>query len=142
MYDPMMIQPMRDELTALGIKELRTAAEVDAFMADKNGSALIIVNSVCGCAAGMARPGIREALRNGARPDRIASVFAGQDTEATAKARGYFSEVPPSSPSFALFRDGKLAHFVPRHKIEGRDASSVAADLKASFDSFCAVAAS
>jgi len=133
-YDPIMVQPMRDELTQLGVKELLTAADVDAFMAEKNGTALIVVNSVCGCAAGMARPGLREALRNQTHPDRVATVFAGQDLEAVARARSYFADFPPSSPSFALFRDGKVAHFIPRHKIEGRDPRQVAADLTAAFE--------
>ena len=138
MYDDLLVKPMREELTSIGVTELRTAEDVDAFMADESGTALIVVNSVCGCAAGMARPGLRLALENASRPDRVATVFAGQDGEATAKARGFFGEVPPSSPSFALFKDGGLAHFIPRHAIEGRQATDVAADLTAAFDEHCA----
>jgi putative YphP/YqiW family bacilliredoxin len=137
-YPEMLVAPMREELTKIGVTELRTADEVDAFMAETAGTALVLVNSVCGCAAGMARPGLRMALENGVKPDRVATVFAGQDLEATAKARSYFADVPPSSPSVALFKDGELVHFVPRHRIEGRDAGSVADDLKAAFAEHCA----
>lgn len=138
-YSPLMVRPMREELTAAGVEELLTPEDVDRFMNEKSGTALLVVNSVCGCAAGMARPGIRYALEHGRRPDRVASVFAGQDLEATARARGYLSEIPPSSPSIAFFKDGELLHFVPRHRIEGRDAQSVARDLMAVFDEHCAV---
>ncbi len=134
MYDPRFTDPMRAELTDHGVQDLRTAADVDAFMAEKKGTALIIVNSVCGCAAGMARPGVRDALAKGPRPDRVGTVFAGVDKDAAARARGYFSQYPPSSPSFALFRDGEVAHFIPRHHIEGRDASQVAANLRSAFE--------
>jgi putative YphP/YqiW family bacilliredoxin len=137
-YSPLLVRPMREELTSIGVKELLTPADVDTFMAEKTGTALLVVNSVCGCAAGMARPGIRLALENGRRPDRVASVFAGQDLEATARARGYIEDIPPSSPSIALFKDGELVHFIPRHRIEGRDAYAVAADLKSAFDEHCA----
>jgi len=137
MYDDLLVMPMREELTSIGVTELRTAEEVDAFMAETSGTALIVVNSVCGCAAGMARPGLRVALQNESRPDRVATVFAGQDAAATARARDFFSQVPPSSPSFALFSGGDLAHFIPRHAIEGRDATDVAADLAAAFDEHC-----
>jgi len=140
-YSELMVKPMREELTSAGVKELRTAADVDAFMAEKSGTALLVVNSVCGCAAGMARPGIRLALQNERRPDRIASVFAGQDLEATARARGYISDVPPSSPSIAFFKDGELVHFIPRHRIEGRDAHAVAGDLTTVFNENCLVPA-
>jgi putative YphP/YqiW family bacilliredoxin len=129
---------MREELTSIGVQELLTPQDVDTFMAEKSGTALLVVNSVCGCAAGMARPGIRLALENENRPDRAVSVFAGQDLEATARARGYLADIPPSSPSIALFKDGELVHFIPRHRIEGRDAYAVAADLKAAFDEHCA----
>jgi len=138
MYDDLMLTPMREELTAMGVTELRTADEVDAFMAETNGTALIVVNSVCGCAAGMARPGLRLALEGANRPDRLGTVFAGQDADATAKARGHFGQVPPSSPSFALFKGGELAHFIPRHAIEGREANDVASDLSAAFAEHCA----
>lgn len=136
-YDEMMVRPMREDLTSIGVTELKTAAEVDDFMAEKTGTALIVVNSVCGCAAGMARPGLKMALAEGSKPDRVATVFAGQDTEATGRAREFFADVPPSSPSFALFKDGDLAHFVPRHAIEGREAHTVAADLRQAFDEHC-----
>jgi putative YphP/YqiW family bacilliredoxin len=136
-YDPILVKPMREELTRAGVKELTTAAEVDGFMADKAGTALVIVNSVCGCAAGMARPGVRLALQNAKRPDRVATVFAGQDVEAAARARSYFADFPPSSPSFALFKNGEVVHFIPRHWIEGRSAEHVAKDLSDAFDRFC-----
>ena len=137
MYDPTITQPMRDELTSIGVRELRTPQDVDAVLGDPKGTTLLIVNSVCGCAAGMARPGLKAALQAG-RPDRVVSVFAGVDGEATRKARGYFPAVPPSSPFFALFKDGSLVHFIPRHRIEGRDAGSLAADLVAAIASVSA----
>ncbi len=133
MYSPLLVQPMRDELTSIGFQELRTAEEVDAFMADKSGSALLVVNSVCGCAAGQARPGVRAALQSEVKPDRLATVFAGQDAEAAARARGYFADIPPSSPSIALFNQGELVYFVPRHRIENRSAAEVADDLTQAF---------
>jgi putative YphP/YqiW family bacilliredoxin len=140
-YDPILVAPMREELTRLGVQELTTAEEVDRFMARKEGTALLVVNSVCGCAAGQARPGVALALeKSTVRPDRIATVFAGQDVEATARARSYFQDYPPSSPSMALFKDGAVVHFVPRHLIEGRDAVSVANDLLEAFRSHCAPA--
>jgi putative YphP/YqiW family bacilliredoxin len=132
---------MREELTAIGFQELMTPEDVDAFMADKAGTALLVINSVCGCAAGMARPGVRLALQQGPRPDRLATVFAGQDIDAVAHARGYFADYPPSSPSMALIRDGELVHFVPRHQIEGRTAEMVAGDLAKALDEHCAPAA-
>ena len=137
-HDPILVRPMREELTRIGVQELRTTQEVDEFMAQKSGTAMIVVNSVCGCAAGQARPGVQRALESSVKPDRVATVFAGQDLEATAKVRDYFSQLPPSSPSIALFKEGELVHFVPRHAIEGRDAVSVANDLVAAFDKFCA----
>lgn len=139
-YSPMLVRPMREELTSAGFEELTTAEEVERFMADRGGSALVVVNSVCGCAAGMARPGVRLALQDGPRPDRLATVFAGQDLEATARMRSYFPDLPPSSPSMALFRDGELVYFLPRHKIEGRDALAVARDLAEAFTRHCAAA--
>jgi putative YphP/YqiW family bacilliredoxin len=141
-YSEMLVKPMREELTSVGVKELRTSQDVDAFMADKTGTAMLVVNSVCGCAAGMARPGIRQALQSGRLPDRVATVFAGQDLEATARARSYFQDVPPSSPSIAFFKDGELVYFMPRHRIEGRNADAVAGDLVTVFEENCAVAAS
>ena len=133
MYSPLLVQPMRDELVSIGFQELRTAEEVDAFMADKTGSALLVVNSVCGCAAGQARPGVRAALESDVRPDRLATVFAGQDAEAAAQARSYFADVPPSSPSIAVFNQGELVYFVPRHRIENRSSEEVSADLSQAF---------
>lgn len=136
-YDPVLVKPMREELTRLGVTELTTAAEVDEFMADKSGTTLVIVNSVCGCAAGMARPGVQLALQGEKRPARVATVFAGQDLDATQKAREYFPDYPPSSPSFVLFKDGEVATFVPRHRIEGRTPGDVAKDLVAAFEEHC-----
>ena len=136
-YDPRLVQPMREELTAIGFREMFTAADVDAFMAESDGTALIVVNSVCGCAAGMARPGVRLALQQAPRPDRLATVFAGQDLEAVAQARRYFDGYPPSSPSMALFKGGELVHFVPRHHIEGRSAQQVASDLVKVLEEHC-----
>lgn len=136
-YSEMLVRPMREELTSAGVKELRTAQDVDAFLAEKNGTALLVVNSVCGCAAGMARPGIRHALQNGKRPDRVATVFAGQDLEATARARAHMADIPPSSPSVAFFKDGELVYFLPRHRIEGRSAQNVAQDLVTVFEEHC-----
>jgi len=124
---------MRLELTSAGVKELKTAAEVDTFMAEKTGTAVLIVNSVCGCAAGGARPGIKLALQS-IKPTRVATVFAGQDTEAVAKVRSYMSDIPPSSPSIAVFKDGELVHFVPRHMIEGRDPKTIASELVKAFE--------
>lgn len=140
-YSPMLVNPMREELTSVGFAELTTTAEVERFMAERSGTALLMVNSVCGCAAGMARPGVRLALQSRVRPDRLATVFAGQDLEATARARAYFSEIPPSSPSLALFKDGEMVYFMPRHRIEGRDALAVAQDLITVFASHCQPAA-
>ena len=140
-YSPMLVRPMKEELTAAGFQELLTAADVDATMADKSGTTLLVVNSVCGCAAGMARPGVRLALRGEVKPDRLVTVFAGQDLEATARMRSYLADIPPSSPSMALFKDGEVVYFVPRHRIEGRSAEALAEDLAGAFSKFCAVAA-
>ena len=136
-YPEALVAPMRAELTSAGIKELRTAADVDTFMADKTGTAMVIVNSVCGCAAGGARPGVKLSLQHEKKPVRVATVFAGQDIEAVAKARSYFADIPPSSPCVALFKDGELVHFTPRHMIEGRDPRSIAADLVKAYDENC-----
>lgn len=136
-YPEQMVAPMRAELTSFGVQELRTATEVDDFFGQQSGTALVLVNSVCGCAAGSARPALRTALETGTRPDRIATVFAGQDLEATTRARELFGDVPPSSPSMALLKDGELVHFLPRHLIEGRDAMSIASDLNDAFAEFC-----
>lgn len=135
-YSPLLVKPMREELTSVGVEELTTAEEVDRWMSERDGLSLLVVNSVCGCAAGAARPGVRLALEGEHRPDRIATVFAGQDVEATKQARGYFADIPPSSPSMALFQGDELVYFVPRHRIEGRDAHGVAEDLAGAFERF------
>ncbi|MFS0726126.1 BrxA/BrxB family bacilliredoxin [Paenibacillus sp. 1P07SE] len=132
-----MVQPMRDDLTRIGMKELRTAEEVEAELPTAKGTALLVVNSVCGCAAGQCRPGVAEALQHAVTPDHLFTVFAGQDKEATAKAREYLAPYPPSSPSIALMKDGELVHFIERHQIENRSAAEIAADLTAAFDRFC-----
>ncbi len=137
-YSPLIVNPMKQELTSIGFQELLTPEDVEAFMSDKEGTALLVINSVCGCAAGQARPGVRLALQNDVRPDRLVTVFAGQETEATKRARSYFEDIPPSSPSIALFKDGELVYFVPRHRIESRSAQEVAADLKSAFDRYFA----
>jgi putative YphP/YqiW family bacilliredoxin len=129
-----MVQPMRDELTRIGVKELRTGTEVDAFMADRTGTAMIVVNSVCGCAAGSARPGVSLALQHPNRPDRVATVFAGQDLEATQQARSYFADFPPSSPSIVILRNGEPVHYVSRQMIEGRDPQMVSQILITAFE--------
>lgn len=139
-YDPMLVQPMREELTSLGIQELRTAEAVDAALA-KPGTTMVVVNSVCGCAAGGARPGVALAMKHGTLPDNIVTVFAGQDTDATERARSFFTGVPPSSPSVAILRDGQLVAFLPRHHIEGRSPEMIAASLTSAFDEICATAA-
>lgn len=141
LYDPTLTQPMRDELTSIGVKELRTAAEVDAAMAE-TGTTLVVVNSVCGCAAGSARPAIRLALQHGTLPDRTVTVFAGQDREATQRARDFFHGYPPTSPAIALMRDGQVVHMIPRHHIEGRTAEMIADNLKDAFDALCVPAQS
>ncbi|MDZ4746545.1 MAG: BrxA/BrxB family bacilliredoxin [bacterium] len=138
-YDPMFVKPMREELTSLGIKELSTAADVDAAIKEP-GTTMVIVNSVCGCAAGGARPGVALALKHGTLPDNMVTVFAGQDTEATERMRSYFTGMPPSSPSIAIVRDGELVAFMPRHHIEGRTPEMIASALTASFDQLCAPA--
>ena len=130
---------MRTELTSCGFEELTTAADVDRFMQESADGALLVVNSVCGCAAGQARPGVRAAVEHPARPAHLATVFAGQDVEATARARSFFADIPPSSPSIALFKDGDLVYFVPRHRIESRSAEAVAQDLSDAFERYFAV---
>jgi putative YphP/YqiW family bacilliredoxin len=134
MYPPELVQPMREELTQLGAEELMTPEAVDAWVGDRVHSGLLVVNSVCGCAAGMARPGVGIAMRHGKRPQRLATVFAGQDRDATTRARHHFGQIPPSSPSMALFKNGQVVDFLPRHKIEGRTAQDVARDLTAMFE--------
>ena|SRR5579863_7369019 len=141
MYPEIMVIPMREELTRIGVQELRTAGEVDNAIVNQPGTSMVIVNSICGCAAGRMRPAIRVALQNSVRPDKMFSVFAGQDTEATERARSYFTGYPPSSPSIALLRDGKLIYMMQRSDIEHREAADIAAELKKTFDKFCAVPA-
>jgi putative YphP/YqiW family bacilliredoxin len=137
MYPEIMVIPMREELTRLGIEELRSAADVDRFVQKESGTTMLIVNSICGCAAGRMRPAVRLALQNATKPGKIATVFAGQDLEATAQARAHFVGYPPSSPSIAILRDGKVIYMMHRHQIETRDAAAIAADLKAAFDQHC-----
>lgn len=131
------IQPMRDELTSIGFQELRTPEEVENTLPTAKGTALVVVNSVCGCAAGQCRPGVAQALQGEIKPDHLFTVFAGQDKEATAKAREYFAPYPPSSPSIALMKDGELVHFIERHGVEDRSAGEIAEELKEAFDRFC-----
>jgi putative YphP/YqiW family bacilliredoxin len=138
MYPEIMVIPMREELTRLGIEELRTGAEVDRALPNRPGTTLVVVNSICGCAAGRMRPAIRVALQNSAQPDKAFTVFAGQDKEATERARSYFTGQPPSSPSIAILRDGQLVYMMPRRDIESREAHAIASDLKAALDKFCA----
>ena len=138
MYPEIMVIPMREELTRLGIEELRTPEAVDGALKAQPGTTLVVVNSICGCAAGRMRPAVSMALQQAARPDKAFSVFAGQDLEATECARGYFTGQPPSSPSIAILRDGQLVYMMPRRDIESREAPAIAADLKAALDKFCA----
>lgn len=137
MYPEHIVAPMRAELTSLGVKELQSAQDVDSAMTATEGTTLLVVNSVCGCAAGAARPGVRKALAHNAKPTNVVTVFAGVDAEATKRAREYLLPYPPSSPSIALFKDGKLVHFVERHHIEGRSADMIADNLKMAFDQYC-----
>lgn len=141
MYPEFFIAPMREELTRLGVKELRTARDVDDAVGGQSGTLMLVVNSVCGCAAGRARPGVAAALRHETRPDALATVFAGADVEATQRAREYFTGYPPSSPAIAILRDGKLVYMMERHQIENREADVIARDLTDAFDRFCAPAA-
>lgn len=136
-YPEQMLAPMRAELTSAGILELRTTEQVNSFFNESQDAALILINSVCGCAAGSARPAVRLSMDHPCTPPRFATVFAGQDLEATAHLRSLLGDVPPSSPSMALIKNGELVHFVPRHMIEGRDAATIAADLTVAFDEYC-----
>lgn len=136
-YDERLVAPMRAEIVGQGVQELRTIGEVDAVLGDPAGTQLVFVNSVCGCAAGSARPGLSLALRHGRRPSRCYTVFAGQDLDATARARSYFAEYQPSSPSIALLKDGEVVYFMHRYQIEGRSGEAIAADLTAAFDEHC-----
>jgi putative YphP/YqiW family bacilliredoxin len=140
MYPELMLLPMREELTKAGVQELRTAADVDRAV-QVAGTTMIVVNSVCGCAAGRMRPAVRMAMQHGTRPDHVYSVFAGQDREATDHARSFFTGYPPSSPSIAILRDGKLVYMLQRHQIETREAQAIAADLTSAFDRLCATTA-
>jgi putative YphP/YqiW family bacilliredoxin len=136
MYPPELVRPMKEELTTVGFKELLSAQDVDSALAQK-GTALVLVNSVCGCAAANARPGARKAIENSKKPENLYTVFAGVDTEATQKAREHMVPFPPSSPSIALFKDGELVHMLERHHIEGRPAEMIADNLMAAFDQHC-----
>ncbi len=137
MYPEIMVIPMREELTRLGIEELRTPENVDQALKNRPGTTMVVVNSICGCAAGRMRPAVRAAMQNSVRPDQSYSVFAGQEKEATERARSYFTGQPPSSPSIGILRDGQLVYLMPRSEIERREAPAIAADLKAAFDRLC-----
>jgi putative YphP/YqiW family bacilliredoxin len=136
MYPEQLVMPMKEELTSVGFEDLQNTAEVDAAVNSK-GTVLVVVNSVCGCAAGAARPGVKLSLHATKRPNRITTVFAGFDTEATEQARKHFLPFPPSSPCIGLFKDGKLVHFVERHHIEGRSGALIAENLKAAYEEYC-----
>ncbi len=138
MYPEDLLRPMREELRGIGFRELRTSEEVDAALKEEKRTALVVVNSVCGCAAGRARPAIARAISRTPRPEVLLTVFAGQDAEATERARSYFTPYGPSSPSITLMRDGKVVFMLERKSIEGRDPSAIAADLTQAFDQFCA----
>jgi putative YphP/YqiW family bacilliredoxin len=137
MYDERYVTPMRQELTRLGIEEMRTPDEVDARLKDAKGTTLVVVNSICGCAARMARPAVAMALQHEAKPDHLTTVFAGQDPDATERARGYFTGYAPSSPQIALMKDGKVVFMLERWQIEGRPADAIAEDLVEAFEEFC-----
>jgi putative YphP/YqiW family bacilliredoxin len=137
MYDERFVTPMRRELTDIGVRELRTAEEVDTTLRDYPGTALVVVNSICGCAARMARPAVAQAIQHEKKPELLTTVFAGQDAEATNRARGYFTGYPPSSPQIGLLKGGKLVFMLERHQIEGRPADAIAGDLIAAFDRYC-----
>src|SRR5947208_3550214 len=138
MYDERLVAPMRQDLTRLGVKELRTPEEVDQALTQEKGTTMVVVNSVCGCSARMARPAVAIALQNPITPDQSTTVFAGQDVEATAKARSYFTGYPPSSPQIGLLKDGHVVFMLERWQIEGRSADDIAKDLVGAFDQFCA----
>lgn len=136
-YSELMIRPMREELTRIGVEELRTPEQVDETLTKTDGTVMVVVNSICGCAAGKARPGIARALQHPVKPDKVATVFAGADIEATDQARSYFTGYAPSSPSIALLKDGKLVYMMERRQIEGKDAAQVASELIQAFDQHC-----
>lgn len=137
MYPPELVKPMKEDLTNVGFEELLSASDVDQAIEKNDDTLLVVVNSVCGCAAGSMRPGVKLSLNNGKKPARLATVFAGVDGEATAEARKYFLPYPPSSPSIALFKEGKLVHFVERHHIEGRTAEMIAEHLSEAYNHYC-----
>ena len=138
MYPPQLVAPMKADLTSVGFKELLTADDVDNYMANAEGTTLVMINSVCGCAAGAARPGVKAALsRSEVKPDNLVTVFAGVDSEATSKMREYTLPYPPSSPAIAIFKDDELVHFIERHHIEGRSAEMIAQHLQMAFEEFC-----
>lgn len=141
MYPEIMLVPMREELTKVGVQELRTADDVDKTLRSEPGTVMVVVNSICGCAAGRMRPAVRAALETTPRPDKVYSVFAGQDPEATERARSYFTGYPPSSPSIAILRDGKLLYMMQRGDIERREAGEIASMLQSAFEKFCGAAA-
>ena len=138
MYDERFVTPMRQELTRLGVEEMRTVADVDAKLKDAPGTTLVVVNSVCGCAARNARPAVASALQHAVKPDHLTTVFAGQDTDAAARARGYFTGYSPSSPQIGLLKDGQLVFMLERYQIEGRSSDDIAKDLVGAFDKYCA----
>ena len=137
-YPEEVIRPMREELTRLGVQELRTPEAVDETLKNSRGTVMVVVNSICGCAAGKARPGIAMALQNEIRPDKVATVFAGGDIEATERARSYFTGYPPSSPSIGLLKDGQLVYMMERYQIEGRGPEQIAGELRQAFEQHCA----
>lgn len=137
MYDERYVTPMRQELTQLGVEEMRTPEEVDAKLKDSKGTTLVVVNSICGCAARNARPAVARAIQHTVKPDHLTTVFAGQDVQATQRARSYFTGYPPSSPQIGLLKDGKLVFMLERHQIEGRTAGEIADDLVGAFDRYC-----
>lgn len=137
-YPEIMIRPMREDLTRLGVEELKTPDEVDNAVKNSKGTLMVVVNSICGCAAGKARPGVALALQNEVKPDRVATVFAGADIEATERARSYFTGYGPSSPSIAILKDGELVYMLERFQIEGRDATQIAGELTQAFEKHCA----
>jgi len=137
-YPEIMIAPMRQDLTRLGVEELRTPEQVDNTIRNSKGTLMVVVNSICGCAAGKARPGVALALQNEVKPDKVATVFAGGDIEATERARSYFTGYGPSSPSIALLKDGELVYMLERYQIEGRNANEIAGELTQAFEKHCA----
>lgn len=137
MYDERFVMPMRQELTQLGVEEMRTPEEVDAKLKDVPGTTLVVVNSICGCAARNARPAVAKAIKHDTKPDKLTTVFAGQDVPATQRARSYFTGYAPSSPQIALMKDGQVVYMLERHQIEGRTADDIARDLTRAFDKYC-----